>query len=179
MKFIYYFNKKTFKYDLINKYLYKNIKELPTLKKIILNFGYKNNDIKNLATGLIALQLISKQRGILTKTKNANALLKIRKGSLVGCKVVLRNQIMLLFLSKFLVEITPKIKNFEGFKLNKETKKTFSYNLNDILLFDELEKNYYLFNNLPKLNITLVTTDLTTEKEFVFLLNSFKFPLKK
>jgi ribosomal protein L5 len=50
---IYY--KTVIKYDLINKFNYKNIKELPKLKKIVLNFKTKNFKAKTFATTLFAL----------------------------------------------------------------------------------------------------------------------------
>lgn len=178
MHFIEKFHRKTLKYDLVNKFAYKNTKELPSIKKITLNFGCKNNDIKSIATSLLAFELISGQKSTMTLTKHSNILLKIRKGNPTGCRVILKKKRMLNFFSKFLTEIFPKLKNFEGLKLNKKIKKNaFSYNLRDTFNFQELEEHYYLFNFLPPCNITIVT-NTKTKKELTFILNSFKFPLK-
>ena len=49
MHFLENFYFKTLKYDLINKFIYKNTTKLPKLKKIILNFGSKTADIKQLS----------------------------------------------------------------------------------------------------------------------------------
>jgi large subunit ribosomal protein L5 len=179
MHFLEHFYMKTLKYDLANKFLYKSTKKMPKLKKIILNFGCKTSDIKHLASSLLALELITNQKGTMTTTKHSNILLKIRKGNPTGCKITLRKNKMLDYFSKILIEIFPKLKNFEGFKFNRKIKKNyFSYELHDTFNFTELEEHYYLFNNLSKLDITLVTST-ETKKELLFILKSLQFPLKK
>ena len=179
MHFLENFYFRNLKYELINKFLYNSTNKLPKLKKIILNFGCRTNDIKSLSSSLLALELISNQNSSITTTKRSNILLKIRKGNPTGCKVTLRKNKMSNCFSKILIEIAPKLKNFEGFTFNRKIKKnSFSYELHDTFNFQELEEHYYLFNNLPKLNITLVT-NTETKKELLFLLNSLKFPLKK
>jgi large subunit ribosomal protein L5 len=53
--------------------------------------------IKGLATSLLAIELITGQKGILTTTKHSNIFLKIRKGNPAGCKVTLRKENMFSF----------------------------------------------------------------------------------
>lgn len=168
---------KTLKYDLSNKFLYDKTKDLPKLEKIVLNFGCKTTNIKNLAASLLALELISFKKGVLTKTKKSNILLKVRKGNPVGCKVILKNTKMFTLLTRLITEIVPKTKKFNGLRLNQQiNQNTFSYQLLDTLNFNELEKNYSLFSNLSQLKITFVTNSNTT-KELTFLLTSIKLPL--
>lgn len=178
MHFLKSFYTRTVQYDIINKFLYSHTKKFPKLKKIILNFGCKTNEIKNLASSLVALELITNQKGFFTTTKSSNIQLKIRKGNPTGCKVTLRNNKMLFSFSKFLIEIFPKLKNFEGIKLSKNLKNNaITYRLSDLFCFQELEEHYYLFNNLPKLSVTL-TTNAKTKNELLFILSSYKFPSK-
>jgi large subunit ribosomal protein L5 len=179
MNFLKHFYENTIKHDLVNKFLYLNTKKIPKIKKIILNFGCNTNEIKCLAASLLALELITNQKGILTQTKYSLITLKIRKGSPVGCKVTLRKNIMLNIISNFLIKIFPKLKNFEGLTINYKIKqKTLSYNFNDLFIFSILEEHYYLFNNLPKLNITLVVHNIKTKQELFFLLKSVQLPFK-
>lgn len=174
MTFLKHFYKTVFKYDLINKFNYKTTKNLPKLKKIILNFGCKNAKLKNLATSFLALELISCKKGTLTKTKKSNLFLKIRKGNPVGCKVILNNKQMFNFLERNLNEILPKKKNLKPQNFSTLIDQNwFSYEIYNKFYFIELEKQYYLFNELPKLDITLVT-DLNLKKELIFIINSFK-----
>lgn len=166
------------KYDLINKFKYKNIKKLPKLRKIVLNFSCKNSDTKQLALAMTALELITLQKGILTVTKKSNVILKLKKGEPIGCKVVLRKTNMYNFLFKILNEILPKINKFKKFNIkqnrnNNSKINTFSFKLKNTLNFLELEKNYYIYQNLPFLNVTFVTNRISF-CEFIFLFQSFK-----
>ena len=166
------------KYDLINKFKYKNIKKLPKLRKIVLNFSCKNSDTKQLALTMTALELITLQKGILTVTKKSNVILKLKKGEPIGCKVVLRKTNMYNFLFKILNEILPKINKFKKFNIkqnrnNNSKINTFSFKLKNTLNFLELEKNYYIYQNLPFLNVTFVTNRISF-CEFIFLFQSFK-----
>ena len=163
-------------YDLINKFHYKTPKTLPKLKKIVLNFGYKKFNVKIIASSLLALELITTKRGIITKTSNSHVLLKIRKGNPVGCKVILKKTLMYNFFAKMLINIFPQIKEFKKFRFQQKQQNTFSYKLKNTLVFLELEQNYNLFNSISNLNITIIT-NTKTQDELLFLLNSFKFPL--
>ena len=104
--------KKVIRYDLINKFSYNNLDDIPELKKIILNFGCKSFEIKNIAASLSALELIAAKQGIVTKAKRPNILLKIRKGHPVGCVVVLTKTQMYDFFLKLLTQVFPNLKDF-------------------------------------------------------------------
>lgn len=166
-------------YDLINKFQYKNLQNLPKLQKIVLNFGYKNSNIKILASSLLSLELITTKRGVITKANNSHILLKLRKGNPVGCKVILKKTLMYNFFAKLLIDIFPQIKDFKKSYVQKENfqPSAFSYQLKNIFFFLELERNYNLFNKLSNLNITIIT-NTKTKNELLFLLNSFKLSPK-
>jgi len=169
--------KKVIKHDLINKFFYYNLKNIPELKKIILNFGCRSFVIKNIAASLLALKLITAKPGTITKAKRANILLKVRKGNPVGCIVVMKKKQMYNFFSKLLTQALPNLRDFKGISIPKKPNgKSFSLTLMNLINFKELEKQFYLFTNLPSLNIILVT-NTATQKELIFLLNSFKIPL--
>lgn len=168
--------KKVIRYDLINKFSYNHLDEIPKLKKIILNFGCKNFEIKHIASALLSLELITTKRGSLTKAKRSNILFKVRKGSPVGCVVILKKNKMYNFFFKLLVEVFPNLKVFKPINIYKKSEKTsFSFTLKDLVNFKELEKQFYLFINLPPLNITLIINS-KTKKELIYLLNAFKLP---
>lgn len=168
------FYNKTIKYELINKFIYNHNKNLPKLKKIILNFRCKTADIKQLASSLLALELIVNQQGTFTTTKHSNILFKIRKGNPTGCKVTLQKFHMFNFLLKILIEVLPKLKNFNGFRITKKIKKNvFSFELDETFSFSELGNHYYLFNNLSKLGITIVTSS-KNKTELLYLLKAFQ-----
>lgn len=170
---------KIIKYDLINKFSYNDVAELPKLKKIILNFGCKSSEIKDLAASLLALELVTTKRGIFTISRRANILLKVRKGYPVGCLIVLEKNDMYRFFLKLLNEVFPTLKEFKGIRLikNRKLEKTsFSFTLKELISFKELGTYFYLFNKLPPLNITLIT-NTKTQKELLYLVTSFKLPI--
>lgn len=176
-----FFYENVIKYDLINKFLFSDINEIPKLKKIVLNFGCKSNELKSVASALLALEFITTKKGKLVQSKRSHIQLKIRKGNPVGCMVILnKKNVMYLFLFRILNEILPNLKNFKSF-INLKIK--FKYNsmpftLKELIVLPELENYFYLFSRLPSLNITLVT-HTKTKQELIFLLSSFKIPFQK
>nr|QXV92933.1 ribosomal protein L5 [Nitzschia anatoliensis] len=169
--------KRVIKRDLINKFPYTYLGEIPQLKKIILNFGCKNSEIRSIASVFLSLELITAKKSLIARSKRANILLKIRRGNPVGCMVILRDEKMYRFLFKLLSEVFPNLKSFLGINISKKLGKTsFSFTLKDLIHFKELERQFYLFTNLPPLNITLITTTKTKE-ELLYLLKSFKLVL--
>jgi large subunit ribosomal protein L5 len=172
MHFLEYYYNNVIKFDLINRFNYKNLKNIPKLEKIVLNFGCKTFELKKLSLSLLSLQLITDKKGILTVSKKPNIVLKIRKGNPVGCKVILTKNLMYLFFAKLLIEILPKLKKKILMK-KLLSNDALTYNFDNTFIFKEVEKNYLLFNTLKHLQITILTTSKTT-KELSFLFNSFK-----
>ena len=169
------YQNKNLKYELINKFCYNNIKELPILKKITLNLGCKSTNLLNITTSLLALELISNQKGKITTANRQNLALKIKKREPAGCNLSLTKK-KTYFFHKILVEILKKLKQFDGIPI-KYNKNSVSWTIKNPFYFDSLDKHYYLFNNLPNLNITIVTSS-SDKKETSFILKSFKLPLK-
>lgn len=165
--------KKIIRRDLINKFFFVHLNQIPQLKKIILNLGCKNSDIKNIAPALLSLELITTKRGSLAKSKRSNILLKIRKGHTVGCTVVLKKRKMYKFLFKLIAEVFLDLKSFTNLNIVRKSKTSFSFTFKNLINFKELKKQFFLFLRLPFLNITLVT-NAKTEEELLYLLQSFK-----
>lgn len=168
MTFLNKYYKTVVKYDLINKFFYKDINKLPNIKFITLSFNFKKFDIKLLISALAALEFITVNKGVLTKSKVSNVSLKIRKGQPIGCKITLRKHKMNQFLFKILNKIIIN-QTFKSDTLNN----IFSIKLKNILIFQELEQNYRFFKNLYNLNLTVKTTNCSL-KDFFFLIISFK-----
>lgn len=177
MHFLEKYYNNVLKQEYINKFIYNKNSDIPKLKKIILNFGCKTADIKQLSSSLLTFELIVNQKGKLSKTKRSNILFKIRKGNPTGCSVTLSKFNIFNFLAKLTIEIFPKLKNFSSFNNSKTLKyNTFSYKIKETFCFNELENHYYLFNDLPSLDVTIVTNS-KTKNEMLFLLKTFKIPI--
>lgn len=164
----YYFNTIVY-HDFINKFSYKTLKQIPKLKKITLNFGYRKVNLKYIISGLLALECLTHKRGNLTKSKRLNISLKIKKGNPVGCKIILYKKFMYLFYFKLRISIFEKIKSaFKTKAIN-----SISIKLKTPLVFNELENHYQFFKNLTPLDVTL-STNTKSQNEFKFLLKSLK-----
>lgn len=163
--------------DLINKFNYSNVTNLPKIKKVILNFKTKNvNNIKYFTSSMFGVEFISTKKCTFTKSKKPNVLIKIQKGQPVGGKVVLKKILMYRFLSLLILEILPKINRFGYFKTNN--KNNFSINLDgNKVTFLNLKEHYNLLNSIPSISITVITTSKTSQELFL-LLRSFRFNLK-
>uniref|UniRef100_UPI003001D5E4 ribosomal protein L5 n=1 Tax=Cocconeiopsis kantsiensis TaxID=3082010 RepID=UPI003001D5E4 len=177
MNYLNKFYKNTIRKDFINKFYCKNIKKIPRIEKIVLNFKFKTLNVKQIASSLLAYELIVKQRGIITRSKKSNILLKIKKGNPTGCKVTLRKKQAFLFIDYFLNEILINVKGFSNFELSKLKKsKALTYNIKNLFEFKELKQQYYFFNSLSNFKITFLSTSKTA-KEFIFIINTLNFPL--
>ena len=169
-------------YDLITKLSHINCITLPKIESVTLNFGIKESVIstKKILAPLLALELVTGQKGVVTKSKKDLIRYKIRKGMIVGCKVNLRNKENLFsFLEKLVSMTLPRIRYFNGIR-KKQVSLNGNLNLtiNDLLSFHELEQEYDKFKNLPPLDISIVTT-AKTRAEGLLLLTSFQLPFIK
>lgn len=177
MHYLEFYYKTVIQYDLINKFHYNNINELPKLKKIILNFKTKNVKIKTFATTLLAIEIITKKKNTMTTSKKPNIFLKIQKGQPVGGKVILTKTAMYNFLTLFILEIFPSIHN--SIKFKQSNKSSFFIKLtNKNLTFYNLKEHYNLYSLIPYITITVVTNS-KTHKELFFLLKSFQFNIQQ
>jgi large subunit ribosomal protein L5 len=151
------------KYQLLNKFIYQKLIELPKFQKIILNFGSKKIDTKTLFSGLLAFELIVNQKGHIIKAANAVITFQVRKGNPVGCKLILKKDKLFKLFTYLLLNILPKIKQ-KKLNLNKNA---FSYKIKETLTFLKLETHYYFFNCLSNLNLT-VLVNTKKKKQILF-----------
>jgi large subunit ribosomal protein L5 len=163
-------------YDLITKFHYKNIFEVPKINKICLNIGFKNANIekKKLLNIMVLLKLITNQKPVVTKSKKNNIILKIKKNSIIGCKVTLRKNNINIFLEKLLIFIIP---NTDKIKFNSKSKNILNFQISNILNFFELKTEFLKFKNIPPIDVSIHTNSQNNFELFT-LLNSF-FILKK
>lgn len=170
----YYINYKT-NYDLINKFFFTSVFKIIKFNKIVLNIGQPDCKKEKILAVILALELLTNQKGNFTKSKKNIIELKIKKGAIVGCKITLRKKNMFLFLEKLILFYFPKIKDFKGFQINTEN---FSFSINNILNFFELSDEFSQFSQLPKLDVVLVLKNSNIETTKI-LLNNFNFPISK
>lgn len=167
-----YYNKEVVP-SLIQTFKYKNIMQVPKLKKIVLNIGLGEaiQNIKLLDSASEELKIIAGQRPVVTRAKKSIAAFKLREGMPIGCMVTLRRNRMYDFYYK-LVNITlPRVRDFRGLSGKAlDGHGNYTLGIKEHIIFPEID--YDKIDKIKGLNISIVTTAKTDEegKELLRLL---------
>lgn len=166
------------KYDLISKMYYTNNIEINKLNKIILNITSKHliQNKEEILSLLFAIELLSGQKGVVTKVKKSISNFKIKKKMNLGCKLILIDEHMYNFLNYIIITL-PKINDFNIIKKNNLKNGILSIGLINILIFLDIEYKYAKFVNLYGINLTFIPKNINN-LDAQFLLNGFQFPIK-
>lgn len=171
-----------YKENIINKlkekFGYKNVMQVPKLKKIVLNMGIAKaiKDKNAIEDAVQELMVISSQKPVLTKATKSISNFKLREGQVVGVKVTLRGKRMYDFLYRFVNIIAPRIRDFRGFNAKCDGKGNYTLGLDDQQIFPEV--NLDQVKRTQGMHITFVTS-AQTDAECLELLKQFKMPFKK
>jgi large subunit ribosomal protein L5 len=158
---------------------YKNIHQIPGLKKIGVNQGLEEiqKNSKVLEHSLFELRTIVAQRGTVTHSRKAIAGFKIREKRPVGLKVTLRSERMYSFLDRLMNLALPRIRDFQGRSpIGFDGKGNYNLGLEEQLIFPEI--NYDQIDQLLGIDISIVTTS-RTNIEGLFLLKRIGMPFQK
>ena len=165
--------------DLMAKFGYQSVMQVPRISKITLNMGVSEavGDKKILENAMGDLSRIAGQKPVTTKARKAIAGFKIREGYPIGCMVTLRGTQMFEFLDRLISVAIPRIRDFRGIPGNKGFDGRGNYNIGvkEQIIFPEIE--YDKIDALRGMNISITTT-AKTDAEAKALLSAFKFPFK-
>ena len=164
--------------ELMKKFGYKSVMEVPRIEKITLNMGVGEAvaDKKVMEHAVGDMQKIAGQKPVVTKSKKSIAGFKIREGYPVGCKVTLRKARMYEFLDRLVTVAIPRIRDFRGISGKAfDGRGNYNMGVREQIIFPEIE--YDKIDALRGMNITITTTAKTDEEAKALLL-AFKFPLK-
>jgi large subunit ribosomal protein L5 len=164
--------------ELIKRFGYKSIMEVPRLEKIVLNMGVGDavNDKKILENAVGDLTQISGQKPVITKARKSIAGFKIRTGYPIGCKVTLRKGRMYEFLDRLISVAIPRVRDFRGVSGRAfDGRGNFNMGVKEQIIFPEIE--YDKIDALRGLNVTIATT-AKTDDEARALLSAFRFPFR-
>ena len=165
--------------DLMAKFGYKSVMEVPRIEKITLNMGVGEAvaDKKVMDFAVADMQKIAGQKPVVTMSKKSIAGFKIREGYPVGCKVTLRKERMYDFLDRLISIAIPRIRDFRGISGKSfDGRGNYNMGVKEQIIFPEIE--YEKIDALRGMNIT-ITTSAKTDEEARALLLAFKLPLKK
>jgi len=164
--------------DLMKKFGYKSIMEVPRITKITLNMGLGEaiNDKKVIEHAVGDLTKIAGQKPVVTKARKAIAGFKIRQGYPIGAMVTLRGQTMYEFLDRFITVALPRVRDFRGISGKAfDGRGNYNIGVKEQIIFPEIE--YDKIDSLRGLNISITTT-AKSDDEAKALLSAFKFPFR-
>jgi large subunit ribosomal protein L5 len=164
--------------DLMAKFGYKTIMQVPRLKKITLNMGVgeTTNDKKMLDNAVADMAKIAGQKPVVTKARKSIANFKLRAGFPIGCMVTLRGARMYEFLDRLVNIAIPRIRDFRGVSNRAfDGRGNYSLGVKEQIIFPEIE--YDKIDALRGMNIAITTT-AKTDDEARALLSAFRFPFK-
>jgi large subunit ribosomal protein L5 len=144
---------------------YKNVMEVPKIKKIVLNMGLGEaiQNIKILDSAALELNAISGQKSVITKAKKSIATFKLRQGMPIGCMVTLRRDKMYEFLDKLMNVSLARVRDFKGVSGKAfDGKGNYTLGIKEQLIFPEI--NYDSVDKIKGLNITIVTSAKSDEE---------------
>ena len=176
---LYEFYKDKVTKDMMKRFGYKSVMEVPRIEKITLNMGVGEAvaDKKVMEFAVGDMQKIAGQKPIVTMSKKSIAGFKIREGYPVGCKVTLRKQRMYEFLDRLISVAIPLIRDFRGISGKSfDGRGNYNMGVKEQIIFPEIE--YEKIDALRGMNIT-ITTSAKTDEEAKALLLAFKLPIKK
>lgn len=122
------------------------------------------------------MSIISGQKAVITKAKQAISNFKIRETDPVGIKVTLRANKMYEFLDRFISIASPRIRDFRGLPSKGfDGRGNYNFGISEQIIFPEI--NYDKVKRVSGMNITIVTT-AETDMESYNLLKAFGFPIR-
>lgn len=164
--------------DMMVKFGYKSVMEVPRLTKITLNMGVSEAvaDKKVMDHAVGDLTKIAGQKPVVTKSRKAIAGFKIRDGVPIGCMVTLRGARMYEFLDRFVTIALPRVRDFRGISGRAfDGRGNYNIGVKEQIIFPEIE--YDKIDAIRGMNISF-TTSAKTDEECKALLAAFRFPFK-
>ncbi|MBI5862883.1 MAG: 50S ribosomal protein L5 [Rhodocyclales bacterium] len=172
------FYKETVLPELLGKFGYKSVMEVPRITKVTLNMGVGEavGDKKVLEHAIGDMAKISGQKPVVTKARKAIAGFKIREGYPIGCMVTLRGARMYEFLDRLVTVAMPRIRDFRGISgKGFDGRGNYNVGVKEQIIFPEIE--YDKIDALRGMNISITTT-AKNDEEAKALLAAFKFPFR-
>lgn len=164
---------------LIKEFGYKNINQVPSLKKITINMGLGDavQDVKIIDRAVEELALITGQKPVVTKARKSIASFKLREGMPIGCAVTLRGARMYEFIDRLVNAVLPRLRDFRGISPNGfDGRGNYTLGLKDQGVFPEIP--YDKIDKARGMNITVVTT-AESDEEGKSLLTAFGMPFRR
>ena len=149
---------------LMQEFQYKNVMQVPAVKKITVNIGVGEaiDNSKALDFAVETLKTITGQQPVITKARKAIAGFKLREGKAIGVKVTLRGEKMWALLDRLVNVALPRIRDFRGVPAKLDGRGNYTIALREQLIFPEIP-----FDSIDKvrgMEMTIVTSADTDDE---------------
>ena len=165
--------------QLVKKFQYKSVMQVPRLVKISINsgVGMATQDPKILDETVKELELITGQKVAVTKSRKAISNFKLREGLAIGCRVTLRRAIMYEFMDRLISIALPRVRDFRGVSDKSfDGHGNYTLGLKEQIVFPEIDVDKV--TRINGMDITFVTT-AKTDAEAYELLKALGMPFVK
>jgi large subunit ribosomal protein L5 len=165
--------------ELMKRFSYKSVMQVPQLKKIVVNMGVGDavTDQKILEEAIKDLETITGQKASIRKSKKAISNFKLRAGVNIGAMVTLRKERMYEFLDRLINIALPRVRDFRGLSDKSfDGHGNYSIGIKEQIIFPEI--NFDKVTRVLGMDVTFVTS-APTDNEAYELLQSFGVPFRK
>ena len=165
--------------ELMTKFEYSSVMQVPKIEKIVINMGVGDavQNSKALDNAVAELALISGQKPLVTRAKKSIATYRLREGMPIGAKVTLRGERMYEFLDKLISVSLPRVRDFRGISSKSfDGRGNYNLGITEQIIFPEIVIDKV--KKIQGMDITFVTS-AKTDKEAKALLTHFGLPFKK
>ncbi len=106
--------------ELMEKFKYQNVNQVPKISKVVINAGVGRavQNSKFLDDAVKTIAKVTGQAPIVTKAKKSISGFKIRDGMKIGTSVTLRGEKMYEFLDRLVSISLPRVRDFRGLNPN-------------------------------------------------------------
>ena len=158
---------------------YKNVHQVPTLSKIVVNIGLGEAaaNPKLLEKAASELADITGQKPVIRRARKSIANFKLRAGQQIGCMVTLRGQRMWEFFDRLMNVSLPRVRDFKGASPKSfDGRGNYSLGIREQIIFPEVD--YDKVEQITGLNVTLCTS-AKTDAEGKSLLANLGVPFRQ
>lgn len=145
-----------------NEFQYKNVHQVPSLRKIVVNVGLgeATQNPKLLERAMEELGAITGQKATVRKAKKSVSNFKLREGQSIGAMVTLRGYRMWEFLDRLISVALPRVRDFKGVSPKAfDGRGNYTLGLREQIIFPEVD--YDKVERITGMNVTFVTTAKT------------------
>ena len=164
---------------LMKKFSYRNVHQVPQLKRIYLNVGVGDPATNPglLEDAIKTVTSLTGQKAVPTRAKTAISNFKIKVGMPIGVRVSLSGDRMWEFFDRFVNLTIPRIRDFRGLsRKSMDGSGNFTVGLKEQIIFHEISQDK--IKKMHGMDVTIVTS-ARSDQEGLALLEELGMPFRK